>query len=242
MRYGIFSDVHSNLEAFAAVINAYKEEDIDQHLCVGDVVGYAVNPRECIDRLEEIAQVTVAGNHDWATVDLFSIDNFNHFAKEAIFWTKQNLDDRCRYFLKSLKLVYKNGDLTLVHAMLDNPGDFDYLTDTYTAGETFRLLETNICFIGHTHVAGIFIQDKQGQIYYQEDNLIAVDDENKYIINVGSVGQPRDRNPYACYSIYDTSKKEVQIKRISYNNQTTRKKILAEGLPAFLGDRLLIGK
>jgi len=242
MRYGIFSDIHSNLEALDAVIKAYKKEKIDKYLCIGDVVGYASNPRECISIIKALAMITVAGNHDWASVNLFSIDYFNPHAKEAILWTRRNLDDSDRNLLESLKLIYKNEDLTLVHGTLDNPGDFNYMTDSYIAQDSFRLLETNICFVGHTHVAGTFIKDKFERIDYRQDNSMAISPENKYIVNVGSIGQPRDGNPQASYCIYDSGKKEVQIKRIDYDIETTRKKIIDAGLPRFLGDRLLLGR
>lgn len=242
MRYGIFADVHSNLEALDAVIGAYKSETIDKYLCVGDVVGYAANPKECIKKIKALAMITVAGNHDWASVDLFSVDYFNPVARKAIFWTKQNLDDDSRYFLESLKLIYKNEDLTLVHSRLDNPQDFNYMTDSSIAEETFRSLETNICFIGHSHIPGVFMKGPDERIHYYADDTFDIKIENKYIVNVGSVGQPRDGNPLACYSIYDTHKKEVQIKRVEYDIQATRKKVIAAGLPMSLGDRLLIGR
>jgi len=242
MRYGIFSDIHSNIEALIAVLDAYKKESIDKYLCVGDVVGYATNPKECIDKVKDIAAITIAGNHDWASVKLFSLDYFNPVAGEAIYWTRRNIDETSRYFLESLKLIYKNEDLTLVHGTLDNPRDFNYMIDGYIAEETFRLLETNICFVGHTHVAGIFIKDKNQRIHYREDKSIDISLENKYIINAGSVGQPRDGDPNAVYCIYDTDKKEVQIKRIDYDIEATRKKIIDAGLPKRLGDRLLIGR
>lgn len=242
MRYGIFSDVHSNLEALDAVINAYKKEAIDKYLCVGDVVGYAANPKECVEKVKTIATITMAGNHDWASVDLFSVDYFNPVARQAILWTKRNLDTSGRYFLESLKLIYKNDILTLVHGTLDAPQDFNYMTDSYAAWETFRLLKTGVCFVGHSHVAGIFISDKDERIFYCEDNFIDIKDGNKYIINVGSVGQPRDGNPKAAYCIYDTDKEEVQIKRVNYDIGAVRKKIYDAGLPQFLGDRLFAGR
>lgn len=242
MRYGIFSDIHSNLEAFNAVLEAYKKEAIDTYLCIGDVVGYAVNFKECIEKVKEIAAVTIAGNHDWATVDLFSLDYFNRVAKEAIVWTQDRLDDSSRYFLGSTRSIYKNEDLTLVHGTLDNPTEFHYLIDEYIAKDTFRLMETALCFVGHTHKAGIFVEDRFGGVYYQQNDFSDISLENKYIIDVGSVGQPRDRNPQAAYSIYDTKRKEVQIKRISYDVQTTVKKIYDAGLPEFLGRRLLSGR
>jgi len=186
--------------------------------------------------------VTVAGNHDWASVDLFAADYFNPLARQAISWTAHNLDEQDRYFLERLGLVYKNEDLTLVHGTLNAPEDFNYMTDDYIAAKTFALLETNICFVGHTHIAEIFIQDKENYIYHQGGDNINIKEGNKYIINVGSVGQPRDGNPQAAYCIYDTKTNVVQIKRIDYDIQAARKKIITAGLPRFLGERLLVGR
>lgn len=242
MRYGIFSDVHSNLEALEAVLEAYKNEAIDKYLCIGDIVGYAANPNECVEKARAITMITVDGNHDWASINLLSMDYFNPVAAEAISWTKNNLDSQSRYYLENLKLIYKNEDLTLVHGTLDGPEEFNYMTDDYVAYKTFKLLENNICFVGHTHSAEIFIQDKNNRIYYQDEKTTDINKDNKYIINVGSVGQPRDGNPDAAYCIYDTDKGKVQIKRVTYDVQTTRKKIYDAGLPRFLGDRLTMGR
>jgi len=242
MRYGIFSDVHSNLEALQEVIEVYKKEDIDRYLCVGDVVGYAANPKECIEKVKTLAMITIAGNHDWASTDLFSTEYFNPAASKAISWTKRNLSGQDRYFLESLKLIYENEDLTLAHGRLDSPQDFGYMLDGCAAVKTFALMQTQFCFIGHSHVPGIFIQDFKRHIYYQQDYSMDIKDGFKYIVNAGSVGQPRDGNPKAAYCIYDTDKKEVQIKRISYDIKKARKKILEAGLPQFLGERLLLGK
>jgi len=243
MRYGIFSDIHSNLEAFNKVIEAYKKESIDTYLCVGDIVGYGANPNECIEKTKALTNIVVAGNHDWACVDLFSVEYFNPYAKEAVFWTKQHLDQEKRYFLEALRLVYRNENLTLVHGTLDDPGEFNYMTDSHAALETFGLQETAISFVGHSHVAGIFILDKGNRLRYRQDDLshINIEDGNKYIANVGSVGQPRDNDPRAAYCVFDTEKKELQIKRIAYDVEAARKKIIGSGLPKFLGDRLLVG-
>jgi len=115
------------------------------------------------------------------------------------------------------------------------------MTDGYIAEETFRLMETNICFVGHSHVAGIFIKDKNERIIYHQEDNIDVKEDNRYIVNVGSVGQPRDGNPRAAYCIYDTDSRKLWIKRVSYDMNTARKKIVDAGLPKFLGDRLLVG-
>lgn len=242
MRYGIFSDVHSNLEALDAVIKAYSQEEIDQYLCVGDVVGYAADPKACIDKVKALAMLTVAGNHDWASVNLFSIDYFNPAAKKAILWTKQNLDQSCKNFLETLKLTFVNQDLTLVHGTLEDPENFYYMMDSFRVALTFGLLKTNLCFVGHSHIAGVFAQKEDGSIDYLEDPHINIKDKNKYIINVGSVGQPRDGDSRAAYCIYDSDKKEAWIKRTSYDVAASAQKIIDAGLPKFLAERLSVGR
>ncbi|MBM3255361.1 MAG: metallophosphoesterase family protein, partial [Candidatus Omnitrophica bacterium] len=204
MRYGIFSDIHSNLEALEAVIAAYKKESIGSYLCIGDLVGYAANPNECAEKVKSLACVSVAGNHDLATLDSFSVEYFNAAAAQAIFWTRSKIDENSRLFLESLKLVYKNEDLILTHGTLNQPQDFNYLTDSFMAEESFRLMEGEICFVGHTHVAGIFTYDKDGYTHYSGSDYSQIKEGNKYIVNVGSVGQPRDGNPKAAYCIYDS--------------------------------------
>ncbi len=242
MRYGIFSDIHSNLEAFDAVIAAYKDEAIDKYLCLGDIVGYAANPNECVEKIMALDVLSVAGNHDWASAGLFSLDYFNQIAKDALIWSRDNLALENRGFLGSLKLSHENDDLTLVHGTLHEPQEFYYMIDEHDAFATFDLLKTGVCFIGHTHTAEIFVKDKKGMLHYRKDNFVKLDKADKYIINVGSVGQPRDGNPDAAYCIYDTDKKEVCIKRVKYNIDAARKKIIIAGMPRFLADRLLVGK
>jgi diadenosine tetraphosphatase ApaH/serine/threonine PP2A family protein phosphatase len=144
-------------------------------------------------------------------------------------------------FLEGLKLVYKKDELTLVHGTLAHPDEFGYMTTSYTAEESFSLLETKICFVGHTHWLGTFVQDKSGILGFSADTKINIKEGCRYIVNVGSVGQPRDNNPKAAYCIYDTDKNQIEIKRANYDIKTAYKKIIAAGLPEYLGNRLLRG-
>ncbi len=242
MRYGIFSDVHSNIEAFEAVVEAYKKESIDKYFCIGDVVGYGANPRECIESINRLVAVTVAGNHDWGSVKLFPMDYFNPLAAEALLWTNRQLDSGCAYFLESLKLVYQDSSLTLVHGTLNEPQQFNYMLDSETADATFRLQDTKVCFVGHTHIAGIFKRDEDGNITYLRKLVLSLEEGNSYIVNAGSVGQPRDGNNKAVFCIYDTVLKTLEIKRVPYDIAKTRKKIIDAGLPQYLGDRLSSGR
>ncbi|RKY31928.1 MAG: metallophosphoesterase [Candidatus Omnitrophota bacterium] len=242
MRYGIFSDVHSNLEAFGSVIGAYRQESIDEYLCIGDVVGYGANPNECIEKTRKLCRLTIAGNHDQASAGLFSVDEFNSYAKAAAIWTSRVLDKQGRNFVLNLQLVFSNNDLTLVHGSLREPEKFHYLINEYEAIAAFRLLENNICFVGHSHVPGIFIQEEGGRIEYIGESRLKLKNKCKYIINVGSVGQPRDNNWLASYCIYDSQKMTVEIKRTEYDVEKARDKIIKAGLPPFLGERLLSGR
>lgn len=242
MRYGIFSDVHSNIEALEAVIGAYKLEGIDRYLCAGDIVGYGPDPSESIRKVRGLTEDIVAGNHDWASANLYSIEYFNQAAAAGILWTRKNISQEEKDYLQSLKLIFKNEDLTMVHGTLDHPRDFNYMINGYIAWETFCLLKTPVCFIGHTHQAGIFIKSNDDSIIYRQEDYIKIEKKNKYIINVGSVGQPRDGNPKAAYCVYDSKTGEVWIKRVSYNVEKTREKINSVKLPSFLADRLSLGR
>jgi predicted phosphodiesterase len=242
MRYGIISDIHSNLEALQAVFQVLSLEHVDEYLCAGDIVGYGADPQACIDSVKDRVSMAVAGNHDQATVELFPDSYFNPDAQKAVFWTKNNISEESKDFLRSLQLIYQNKDLTLVHGSLCSPGDFKYITDPGVLESTFDLLEGNICFIGHTHTAGIFMQDGAGKRAYQKTGSLEIGKGSKYIVNVGSAGQPRDSDPRPSYCIYDTVAKKVSLKRVDYDVQLARKKIIERGLPHSLGDRLLLGQ
>ncbi|MBU1999216.1 MAG: metallophosphoesterase family protein [Candidatus Omnitrophota bacterium] len=241
MRYGIFSDIHSNLEGLTSVIQAYQKEGIGQYICIGDLVGYAADPNECVSLVKELEAVTVAGNHDWASVGLLSSGNFNFAAQEAVIYTQEKLNPESKEYLKSLQLVYKNQDFILAHGTLANPEYFNYMLDRDAARSTFKLMEGKVIFVGHSHVPGFFNQNPAGDIAYQEADKLDLSQAGKYIVNVGSVGQPRDGDPRACYCIYDSERMIVEIKRASYDIEKARDKIIQADLPSYLGQRLLCG-
>jgi len=237
MRYGIFSDIHSNLEAFDTVLDALSKEAIDSYLCIGDIVGYAANPRECIKRFQELSCISVIGNHDAAAAGILDSEYFNPTAKIAIFWTQQIISDKDKQFLGSLEYTYQNEDLILVHGTLNNPERFHYLLDASLAIKTFELMHRPVCFVGHSHIPAIFIQDNS-KISAVNEFKIDISKDRKYIVNVGSVGQPRDSDSRAAYCIYDTDSHLIEIKRIEYNIKETQEKIIRAGLPKSLATRL----
>lgn len=244
MKYAIISDVHSNLEAFQTVIDEVKKEKVDKYLFVGDIVGYAANPCECIAELKKLECVAVAGNHDWGAVELSSIENFNSYAKEAIEWTMNQLSEKDKKFLKKLPLVKTIDDITLVHSTLLNPEKWEYIRSTFQAHKSIDIQETSLLFAGHSHVPITFLEPSQikGPIRFAKEEKIQIQDGYKYFINVGSVGQPRDGNPNACYGIYDKKNQTVEIKRIEYDVKKAQEKILEAGLPPRLAERLESGE
>lgn len=242
MRWGIFSDVHANLEACQAVIKAYQGQRIDSYLCLGDVVGYGADPLKCIKLVRDIAQVTIAGNHDWACCNLFPTEYFNPWARQAISWTRKIIGSAEIDFLSSLNLYYEGEDFSAVHGTLDAPQDFKYLFDFFQARDNFRLMPKTLCFLGHTHQAGVFIEEREGRIVWQNQETIKLQNGCRYIVNVGSVGQPRDATTLAGFCIYDSAERKIFIKRTAYDIKSAQKKIVAAGLPSFLAARLSQGR
>ena len=241
MRYGIISDIHSNLEALQAVLAACRQESVEKLFCVGDVVGYGANPSECIDLMGELNIACVAGNHDWAVCGLIDYDDFRDEARIAVDWTKKVLSSKYMDFLKSLALTFATDEFVMVHGTLSEPGAFHYLYDIARAQETFELMDRTICFVGHTHKPQIFVKQKD-IISLATLMKINLNSAFKYIVNVGSVGQPRDSNPMASFCIYDSDLKCVEIKRVAYDIQAAQKKIMDAGLPQMLALRLSVGR
>lgn len=241
MRYGIFSDIHSNLEALDAVLAAFAGERIDEYFCAGDIIGYGADPLSCLNKVRSLTYNIVAGNHEYACVDLFALSNLNELAACGVIWTKKALPLKELDFFKSLPLVFENKDFMMAHSSLDSPQEFYYLFQPYEAKVTFERLKRNVCFIGHTHRPKIFV--KRDTIISNLSGYKAeLNPDYKYVVNIGSVGQPRDGDARASYCIYDTDKQEVEIKRVPYDIETAQKKIIAAGLPKVLAERLAVGR
>ncbi len=245
MRYAIFSDIHANLEAFQAVIRSYQQENIDCYLCLGDIVGYGVDYAECIRRLKELKAIAIAGNHEWGVCGKSALENFTPLTQTAVTWTSQRLNQEESGFLGSLPLVYNGEDFVLVHSSLETPEEFYYLNNYDEAGNTFDLLKKSLCFVGHTHKPGVYIEGRDKTMFCPYSDLkpdIRLEADKRYIINVGSVGQPRDRDRRASFAVYDTRTRLVQIKRVDYNLELAQRKILEAGLPQELALRLAEGR
>lgn len=242
MRYGVISDIHGNLEAFRAVLDALDGEMIDSYLFVGDLIGYGADPKECIRVLRDLnPAVMVAGNHEWGLLGKMEESYFNELAQRAVTWTKKLLNDDEIKYLESFPLIYEDEKMTLVHGTLNSPEEFYYVFDTEDAYVTMSQMKNCLCFIGHSHVPGIFVSD-ESKVIYLEDTDVRVDNQRKYLVNVGSVGQPRDGDPRASYAVYDEEELTIQIKRVDYDVQKAQEKILKAGLPPKLAYRLSEGR
>jgi diadenosine tetraphosphatase ApaH/serine/threonine PP2A family protein phosphatase len=241
LRYALVSDIHSNLEALTAVADDLKKQRIDKYLCLGDVVGYAASPNESIEVLRDFADGVLLGNHDSAAVGGTSIDGFNPLAQKAISWTAEELTQESKEYLQSLPETIEIDDCLLVHSSPSDPLMWRYIFSIDDARMEFHHFSGKICLVGHSHQPLTFIHHK-GSVIAHTGHSVEIEDPNRYIINVGSVGQPRDLDPRAAYGLYDTEKKTIEIRRVEYDVNAARAKIVQAGLPHFLGDRLLVGR
>jgi predicted phosphodiesterase len=243
MRYGIFADIHSNIEALESVLDALDEEGVEKYICVGDIVGYGPNPKKCLRLIklyiDDYGLDCIGGNHDYAVVEMADITLFNSVARRAIMWTKKQLDKTDINFLSNLKLKKDIGAITITHATLDSPGRWEYyLKSPQEIKFSFSSLKNPICFIGHTHIPAVYI-NKTGLWQKIEERELNIDiSKYKYVVNVGSVGQSRNHDLKAVYVIYDDETQELKIKKVSYEVKKTQKKIIEAGLHESLASRL----
>lgn len=239
-RVGIFSDIHGNLHALQSVLEKLKEEAVDAMICCGDVVGYGANPNECVEVLRELNIPTLAGNHDYAALGLVDITYFNDVARRAILWTREELKPENLDFLKELPLTIEQEDMLFVHASPNNPETWNYIITMGQARTAFMHYTQSICFIGHSHTPFI-VENNDGNLSVPDTPHTQCRNNCQYLVNVGSVGQPRDRNPDACYAIYDRAARTVEICRTGYDLPGAQRAILAANLPPDLAERLAHG-
>ena len=240
MRYAVLSDVHANLEALQAVL-ADAAPRTDALVCLGDLVGYGADPVACIELVAERAQAIVCGNHEHAVAGLIDLEWFNPYARAAAEWTRVRLDDDHRTYLASLPLTAQIGDATLVHASPDRPDEWEYLLTAQDGFDAFGAFATRLCFVGHSHLAGAWSLGSSGPEYRAGTVDVELERGRRYLVNVGSVGQPRDRDPRAAYAIWDVDRGTIAVRRVVYDITAAREKIMRGGLPKFLADRLAWG-
>ena len=240
MKFAIIADIHANLDAFQVVLEDMKQQKCTHYACLGDVVGYNANPKECLDIVRSMNIPCVKGNHDDYCSTEQPLDGFNPAAAEAVNWTRKQLTEEDRQWLRDLKYVRMVTSFTIVHATLDGPQRWGYVFDKLAAAASFTYQNTGVCFFGHTHVPVAFIRDSmvRGGTY----SKFKVEPGKKYFVNVGAIGQPRDNNPKAAYVVYDMDEGTIELRRLEYDIASAQKKILDAGLPPRLAERLAFGK
>jgi predicted phosphodiesterase len=240
MRIALFGDIHANLEALETVLADAASQGATNYVCMGDIVGYNADPRACLRRVRDLNCPTIKGNHDEDASGNHSLDNMNPVAAEALQWTREQLDEEEREWLRRLRMVRQISDFTVVHSTLDQPSHWNYVTNRFDAMANFSYQFTQVCFHGHTHVPRVYVKGSRVQEVPAES--VVIEDGMKYFINVGSVGQPRDGDWRASYVLYDLDLKLVVFRRLEYDITSTQRKILQAGLPDILADRIAEGR
>ncbi|MFH1097865.1 MAG: metallophosphoesterase family protein [Candidatus Desantisbacteria bacterium] len=249
MRYGIISDIHSNYAALDTVLKAIGA--VDKIICLGDIVGYGPNPNECVERIRGLDGLILAGNHDLASIGWKDLDWFNSYAKEAIFWTEDQLNAENKKYLSYLPEVLSQKDFILVHGSLYNFTG-EYIVTGAEARRSFELMQhRELLLVGHTHHPYIFFRKQRQPVQSLkliDNDVLCLTKDTQSIINVGSVGQPRDGDERASFGILDmqTSARgatsTVTIKRVAYDIKKTQQQMIEAGLPRYLISRLAMGR
>lgn len=243
MRYAIISDIHANLSALEESLRLAAERQVDEYLCLGDIVGYGASPNECCDLVRGLRATVICGNHDVAAIHPGREIWFTPAARACILWTREVLTSENREFLRSLKPQEQVGGAVLCHGSLADP-DL-YTTTPEEALLSFRLLEGPLAFFGHTHFAEWFrfspALSLPEEFLLPHGGVCRVDPEYQYLINPGAVGQPRDGNLQGSFAIWDTEAATVEIIRFDYDFAEAQRRMYAAGLPENMALRLGLG-
>lgn len=242
MKIGIIADIHSNFEAFKAVLE--KLGGVEKIYCLGDIVGYGPSPNECVELVRQRNIESIAGNHDWAVSGKIDISLFNPYAAEAICINQRILSEENKNFLGNLPTSQTPLlDTFLVHGSPREP-ILEYIFDENTAALNFTYFTQRVCFVGHTHRPVVFekTKGKVSSLIPEENQVIKLKRDTRYIINPGAVGQPRDGNPKASFLVFDNENFTVEFKRVSYPLEITQEKMRHLNFPEFLIQRLSVGK
>jgi predicted phosphodiesterase len=232
MRIAIISDIHSNLQALTKALTTIKSLGVDEIYCLGDIVGYGANPNECVELVRKHAKLTVLGNHDHASLYTTYTEYLPRDGKKAALWTHKILDDENRRFLANLKYRAETDLCTLVHASPDRPEYWYYIDSAGDAEKQFSFFSTRICLTGHTHVPFLCRDDLQG---------FTLTPEGRFLINPGSVGQPRDGKKQLSFGLLDTDAWEYRNYRLDYDIDGAAQAIRKARLPRSLARRLYHG-
>ncbi len=240
MRIAVISDIHGNLEALDQVLQDVDKSHIDTVVSLGDTIGYGPDPEEVVKKLRHCNIPSIMGNHELAVVDKINLEWFNHTARESLIKTTAMLSKSSLEYISTLKPYLVRHQCRFVHGFPpDSPTIYSFQVSENTLLETFQTLDQKVCFIGHTHYLYISVFDGRTiTITPLKQGVMNLSDNQKYIVNIGSVGQPRDGNNNAKYIIWDSVAKTIQVKYVPYNIAKVVAKIYAMGLPHVHADRL----
>lgn len=242
MRIAIISDVHANYEALMAVIKDIEKHKVQKVFFLGDAVGYGADPDKCTKKIDALCDIKLLGNHDFVVMGLESANGFNGLAKESIVWTQDRIKQKTIEILSDFEMDAVFLDYYLVHSSPENPADWNYIIDTRDAAGAFDHFSQNFCFVGHSHLPSVFCLKPDKEVSKLEDQQFKAEENCRYIINVGSVGQPRDGRSEPCYLLAETEDNRFEFRRVSYDLKAAQKKMKKARLPEYLISRLENGK
>jgi len=242
VQLALISDIHANLEALTAVLDHCQSQGAERIICLGDVIGYGANPVECLELVSKQCDLTLMGNHEYAALGLVSTQSYNEVARTATEWTRNMLDDHDLELLADLPMEHSQDDMFFVHSSPFEPDRWHYIVSPESALLAFQHLEEQICFFGHSHVPMVFEENPRGLPYCYPGESFVIKPEKRYLVNTGSVGQPRDNDPRASYVMVDTEAREVLFHRLAYDISATQQRMAQAELPEALISRLAVGR
>jgi predicted phosphodiesterase len=242
MRIALISDIHGNLEALQAVLREIENQKVDRVNCLGDVVGYGCDPISCLDLVDRNCSAKLMGNHEYAAIGVLDSEAMNLAARQSLQWTMAKLTDRELAMIADFEMTAEDSGCLLVHASPQEPDEWHYVLSQQEATEGFAHLKQKLAFHGHTHLPLIFCQAPVGNVRTIVGHDFDPDEECSYLINVGSVGQPRDNDPRASFVIYDTDEMSVCYHRVEYDIAVAQAKMCKAEMPSMLIDRLEVGR
>ena len=241
--FAVFSDIHSNFQALEAMLDDMRALRISRTICLGDIVGYAAQPRECVEIVRTMECPVLKGNHDSAVVEQRDFVSMRDLARAGIEFSRKQLPASHQKYLQDLPLTKTEEHYQFVHASLHYPEYWSYLTRFEDMRDHFAAQTHPICFCGHTHVQGVWqLKDNDELLALGGEGRIRLPDEGKILINAGSIGQPRDKHPEACYALFEPEERVVEFRRVAYDIATAKRLVLEAGLPPLIGERLEQGR
>lgn len=246
MRLAVFSDIHGNLEALDAFLEHVANQEVHGYVCLGDVVGYGASPVQCLERIENLSHLRlILGNHEAAAIWRSSPHRMNHEAARAIRWTMDQLAESQTQRIAALEASICEAEMVFCHANPYHPTGWHYITTWLGAMRSFLATNGRITFVGHTHRPAVITRSNGFGIQFSDpprSGTLDLDDTHRYIVNCGSIGQPRDGNPDASYLIFDTDRQCLEFFRLGYDIEGAARRIQNAGLPENLARRLFVGR